>query len=150
MSPTPLRCAGSLALASLLLGLLTGCGGEPSGSESAGAIADPGRGAFESIALPAGNTVGAADPNALASALYGSAEPVEGNYTEEAVTLSNSGGRQVVLFTQRGLADDSLHGMRYRLVLVSQGGQWQLTQAGRQVTCWPGRGHEDWGTAPCL
>ncbi len=149
MSPTRLHCAGTLPLLSLILGLLTGCGGGPSGSESAGTATDPGRGAFESIALPAGDTVGA-DPKALARALYGSSEPVEGNYTEEAVTLSVSGNSHIMLFTQLGLADDSLRGMRYRLELVPQGGQWQLTRAGRQVTCWPGRGHEDWGTAPCL
>ena len=149
MSPTRLHGAGTLPLLSLILGLLTGCGGGPSGSESAGTVTDPGREAFESIALPAGNTVGA-DPQALARALYGSAEPVEGNYQEEAVTLSDSGDGQVVLFTQLGLADDSLRGLRYRLEFLAQGGEWKLTWAGRQVTCWPGRGHEDWGTAPCL
>ena len=149
MSPTRLHCAGTLPLLSLILGLLTGCGGGPSGSESAGTVTDPGRGAFESIVLPAGKTVGA-DPKALASALYGSAEPVEGNYTEEAVNLSDSEGGQIVLFTRLGLADDSLLGLRYRLEVLAQGGEWKLTWAGRQVTCWPERGHEDWSTTPCL
>jgi hypothetical protein len=92
-------------------------------------VTDPGRGAFESIALPAGNTVGA-DPQALARALYGSAEPVEGNYQEGAVTLSDSGDGQVLLFTQLGLADDLARGMRYRLEFLAQGGEWKLTGAG--------------------
>ena len=149
MSPTRPRSTVLLPIAALVVGLLTGCGAQPSGPGTVDAMPDPGRGAFESIALPTGDTVGA-DPKALARALYGSSEPVEGNYTEEAVTLAESENSHIVLFTQLGLADDSLRGMRYRLELVPQGGQWQLTWAGRQVTCWPGRGHEDWGTAPCL
>ena len=133
----------------LIFGLLAGCGGQPSGPESGSGVSDPGRGAFESVALPEANTLGA-DPKALARTLYGNAEPVEGNYSEEAVTLSDSGSEQVVLFTRLGLPDDSLRGLRYRLEFLRQGGQWQLAWAGRPVSCWPGRGHEDWGTAPCL
>ena len=148
-APVP-RFTSVLPVAALVVGLLTGCGARPNGSDSADAApaSDPGRRAFEAVALPDGDTVGA-DPQTLVRALYGSNEPVEGNYTEDAVTLSDSGDTQVVLFTQLGLPDDSVRGMRHRLELVRQGGQWQLTWAGRQVTCWPGRGHEDWGTAPC-
>lgn len=131
-----------------VLGLAAGCGGQPSGSESGSGVSDPGRRAFESVALPDGNTLGP-DTKALARSLYGSAEPVEGNYSEEVVKLSDSGIEQLVLFTRLDLPDDSLRGLRYRLEFMRQGGQWQLAWAGRQVSCWPGRGHEDWGIPPC-
>jgi hypothetical protein len=148
MSPTRPHFTYFLPIAALTVALLIGCGTQPNGSGTAGVMSDPGRGAFEAIALPDGKTVGA-DPQALARSLYGSTEPVEGNYSEETVTLIDSEGEQVVLFTRLGLADDSLRGMRYRLEFLRQDGQWQLAWAGRQVTCWPGRGHQDWGTAPC-
>jgi hypothetical protein len=150
MCPPVPRPTSILPIAALVVGLLTGCGAQPSGSDSANAASasDPGRGAFEAVPLPDGDTVGA-DPQTLVRTLYGSSEPVEGNYTEETVTLSDTGGTQVVLFTRLGLPDDSVRGIRHRLELVPKGAQWQLTWAGRQLTCWPGRGHEDWGTAPC-
>ena len=140
--------AGPLPIAVLLVGLLNGCGGEPRGPAWPAAMTDPGREAVEAIALPAGNITGAV-PQAVARTLFGSTEPVEGDYAEETLTLSDSGDTRVLLFTQLGLPDDSVRGMRHRLELRKQGAAWQLTWAGRQVTCWPGRGQEDWGTAPC-
>ena len=110
--------------------------------------ASPGRAGFESMPLPSAN-VSVADPLTLAQELYGATEPVEGNYSEEVETLSSSDQQQVLLFTRMGLLDDSVRGMRHRLELEPQGGLWQLTWTGRQVTCWPGRGHQDWGTEPC-
>jgi hypothetical protein len=144
----------SLSLAALMLAspvaLLSACGGPAatSGSGADGSGADPGRAAFESVTLPSDNTAGA-DPLTLAQELYGAREPVEGNYTEATETLSSSDQQQVLLFTQLGLLDDSVRGMRHRLEFEPEGGLWQLTWAGRQVTCWPGRGHQDWSTQPC-
>lgn len=149
MAPTRPFPVSLLPVGALLLGLLHACGGERDDAASSIVAADPGRDAFEAVALPDGETAGA-DPQALVHALYASSEPVEGHYSEEAVTLSDTGGAQVVLFTQLGLPDDSVRGTRYRLELLQQSGQWQVIWAGRQVSCWPGRGHEDWGTEPCV
>jgi hypothetical protein len=142
-----------LALA-VSLPLLFGCsvptgssGPDHSGSGESGS--DPGRTAFETIALPATGSVGG-DPQTLARDIYGTDEPVEGNYTEKVVKLAASADEQVVLFTRMGLPDDSVRGLRYRLEFASQGGEWGLVWAGRQAICWPGRGHEDWSAAPCL
>jgi hypothetical protein len=129
--------------------LLVGCDTPPETAQQEVLNADPGRAAFETVALPNGNLVGP-DPMALAQDLYGIREPVEGNYSEVPELLSETATRQVVLFTQVGLPDDSVRGQRHRLELVPQGDEWQLIWAGRQVQCWPGRGHQDWGTAPCL
>jgi len=126
----------------------TGSSG-PGHSGSGQSGSDPGRAAFETIALPATGSVGA-DPHAMARDIYGTDEPVEGDYTEEVVNLAASADEQVVLFTSMGLPDDSVRGLRYRLEFAPQGGEWGLIWAGRQRICWPGRGHEDWGTAPCL
>ncbi len=141
-----------LSFAALLLStpvlLLSACTGAFDPSGSAGSGADPGRAGFESVPLPSANLSGP-DPLALAQALYGASEPVEGDYSEEAQTLSSSDQQQVVLFTRIGLMDDSVRGMRHRLEFEPQGGQWQLTWAGRQVSCWPGRGHQDWSAQRC-
>jgi len=145
-------------LVHLLLGLslllLAGCE-EHSGTSGrgvpgwVGSGADPGRGAFEGIPLPKTDTDGG-DPGALAREIFGAREPVEGHYSEAVETLAASAEGQVVLFTQMDLPDDSLRGVRHRLEFTPQDGQWQLAWVGRQVLCRPGRGHEDWGTAPCL
>jgi hypothetical protein len=144
------RPRGALLQAGLLvascLGLLVaGCSAP---TDSTVLDADPGRAAFEHIPPPIGTTVGA-DPLALAQALYGISEPVEGNYSEQVELLSETATQQIVLFTQIGLPDDSVRSQRHRLEFEPQGSDWQLTWVGQQVQCWPGRGHEDWGTAPC-
>jgi hypothetical protein len=98
--------------------------------------------------LPATGTAGE-NPQAVARALYGATEPVEGNYSEKVVTLASTSARQVVLFTQLGIADDSMRGVRHRLEFLPHRGQWRLHWAGRQMACWPGRGHENWSTESC-
>ena len=117
-------------------------------SVSGGLGIDPGRAAFESIALPQTGTLGD-DPQVLAEEIYGTEDPVEDDYSEEVVTLISLDDEQVVQFSRMELPDDSVRGLRYRLEFVPQGEQWELTWVGQQVTCRPGRGHEDWGTAPC-
>lgn len=133
----------------LILLLLLGCDRSPGSPRSPGKeSADPGRDAFQEIPLPTGTALGD-DPEALARTLFGAGEPMEGNYSEAVETLTVSPDGRVVQLTRMGLPDDSVRGLRYRLELASQGDQWQLGWVGRQVRCWPGRGHEDWGVAPC-
>lgn len=150
MHPTPCplarRARPVLVLALLLL---AGCDHSPGTSGPAGAeSADAGRDAFQEIPLPAGASLGD-DPEALARTLFGAVEPMEGDYSEAVETLAASPDGRVVQFTRMGLPDDSVRGLRYRLELAPEGDQWQLGWVGRQVRCWPGRGHEDWGVAPC-
>lgn len=132
----------------LITVLLAGCAAPPEDAQSEALNADPGRAPFDPVPLPAGDSAGA-DPLAVAQDLFGMTEAVEGNYSESAELLSETDEQQVVLFTQVGLPDDSVRGQRHRLEFEPQGADWQLTWAGLQVQCWPGRGHEDWGTAPC-
>jgi hypothetical protein len=111
--------------------------------------ADPGRSAFEAVEPAVGDAVGQ-DPITLARSLYGVATPTEGHYTETVEELASKSEARIILITQVGLADDSVRGMRHRLEFEGQSGAWALVWVGRQVRCWPGRGHEEWGTDPCL
>ncbi len=129
--------------------LLAGCAGPPPDTAPVVLSTDPGRVPFVEVALPPGETSGP-DPLTLAPSLYGIGEPVEGNYAEVVELLSATADQQVVLFTQTDLPDDSVRSQRHRLEFAPSGGDWQLIWAGRQVQCWPGRGHQDWASGPCL
>ncbi|MCG6941914.1 MAG: hypothetical protein LJE69_11775 [Thiohalocapsa sp.] len=141
--PAQLLCASCLSAA-----LLAGCGATPENADDETLETDPGRAPFETVPLPGGNIVGA-DPMALAKSLYGDSDPKEGNYSQEPELLSETAMQQVVLFTQVDLPDDSVRSLRHRLEFKPQGSDWKLIWAGKQVQCWPGRGHENWSKEPC-
>ncbi|PSR17777.1 hypothetical protein C8255_10780 [filamentous cyanobacterium CCP3] len=105
------------------------------------------RSAYSEIPVPEG-AVGA-EPTDIALATFGSTEPGEGNFAEEAELIEQTDDQALVVLTQTGLADDSVNGMRYRLEFVPEGDQWRLDWAGRQVRCQQGRGSEDWTTDLC-
>lgn len=75
-------------------------------------------------------------------------EWVEGWEAEE--ILVETVGEGFILALLDGLADDSIRGERLVFVFERQGSGWGLRHAGRQVRCWPGRGHQDWTPEPCL
>jgi hypothetical protein len=53
--------------------------------------------------------------------------------------------------TNRGLPDDSVEAGRFRVRLAEQAdGTWRVTQARWSQKCWPGRGHQDFSTVPCV
>ncbi|PSN11090.1 hypothetical protein C7271_25065 [filamentous cyanobacterium CCP5] len=111
---------------------------------------DPGRSAYTEIDLPPDPVVAGDDPRLIAISVYGSREPVEGNYEETAELIETTPGEPVVLFTQTGLADDSVEGIRYRIEFVPEGDLWRINWVGRQTRCYPGRGPQDWSTELCL
>ncbi len=94
------------------------------------------------------------DPKAIALSAFGKTE-LEGGSRDVTVDYPQP-NLAVVIITQMGLADDSVRGIRYRAELMpttksSQAGkQWEIVWAGSQVTCQPGRGHQDWSTKLCL
>ena len=97
----------------------------------------------------------AADYNAASSpevAARAFAERYDGEAEDVTVEVLSEGDTEAVaLVTAAGLFDDSVRDERLRLLYARDGfGTWELAEAGRQVRCWPGRGHEDWGTEPCL
>ncbi|MBE9160603.1 hypothetical protein IQ265_27835 [Nodosilinea sp. LEGE 06152] len=105
------------------------------------------RSAYSEIPVPEG-AVGA-DPTEVALATFGSTEPGEGNFEEEAELVEQTDEQALVILTQTGLADDSVNGMRYYLEFVPEGDQWRLDWAGRQVRCQVDRGSQEWTTDLC-
>jgi hypothetical protein len=64
---------------------------------------------------------------------------------------TNAPGVATVVVTANGLADDSIHAIRYELRLAQQADQtWRLTSAAWSQQCQPNRGHQTFGTALCI
>lgn len=91
------------------------------------------------------------DPNAIALALFGMKEPIEGQFSEEITVLESEGFKRTLLLTQINLPDDSVKGMRYRLNFEfdQSQGKWQLVEVGRQFTCYRGESPDQWTTELC-
>ena len=89
-----------------------------------------------------------------ASTPEAAAEAIARRYERDEVdveVLERSAGEAVVLVTAYDLYDDSVRDERLRLLYRDNGvGTWELVDAGRQVRCQSGRGHEDWAGADCL
>ena len=100
--------------------------------------------------LPVSTSLIGSNPQAIAIAVFGVKEPIEGKF-RQTVELSPAGERRaIVILTQLGLPDDSVRGFRYRLEFRREGAsRWRMIWAGRQQTCWPGRGHQDWRGTSC-
>jgi hypothetical protein len=100
--------------------------------------------------LPASVDLVGADPEAIAVALFGNTEPVEGNFQEEIVSQLD-GEQAVVTITQLGLADDSVQGVRFRMKFDQLDAQtWELVWVGVQQTCYQGRGSQEWTKDVCV
>ena len=89
-----------------------------------------------------------------ASSPEAAAEAIARRYDAEETdveVLEEGAGEAVVLVTAYDLFDDSVRDERLRLLYRDNGvGTWELVDAGRQVRCQSGRGHEDWSGADCL
>lgn len=103
--------------------------------------------------LPPDKSLIGSDPKAIALAVFGQKEAVEGNFQETVTVTQPQPNLAIVVVTQLGLPDDSLRGLRYRLELQQEKtagqSQWRLVWAGRQHTCQPGRGPQTWTVKPC-
>ena len=64
--------------------------------------------------------------------------------------LGQTDREAVALVTAFGLPDDSIRDERLLLTYRPLGASWSLAEAGRQVRCQAGRGHQDWGPEACL
>ena len=99
-------------------------------------------------------TLTGTDPKLIAQSVFGSKEPIEGNFQEEVLVETRDTNLVIVTITQLGLPDDSVSGVRYRIEFASKKNSgdslWQMIWAGRQQTCQEGRGSSDWTTENCL
>ena len=67
----------------------------------------------------------------------------------EVDVLAESTYEATALVTLLDLRDDSIRDERLLLTYTPVGGSWELIDAGRQVRCHVGRGHQDWSAAAC-
>jgi hypothetical protein len=55
-----------------------------------------------------------------------------------------------VIITNEKLLDDSVMGVRYKLVLNrNENGSWFIERSGKAIKCWKGRGHANYSKEPC-
>jgi hypothetical protein len=100
------------------------------------------------------------DPEAIALAAFGTGDIAEGEGSPEQIVTVNTDtpDQVIVIVTQTGLLDDSVRGIQYRVDFApdtsdsnpSANGQWRMAWAGRQQTCYPGRGPQVWTTKLCI
>lgn len=88
------------------------------------------------------------DPEAMAQAMFGAQEAMEGSYSEGS-TAEIGNEQAVVIFTQENLPDDSVQAIRTRVEFLRVDGPWQMQWAGEQYRCREGRGQQDWGKKLC-
>ncbi|WP_265263509.1 hypothetical protein [Spirulina subsalsa] len=96
------------------------------------------------------------DPEAIATALFAipPAEISPESGQQEIIPLPGE-NPPVVIVEKTRLPDDSVSGIRYRLEFLPaptstpESPQWTLGWVGRQFTCWPGRGSQEWNNQLC-
>jgi hypothetical protein len=94
------------------------------------------------------------DPRAIALAAFGMKERPEGRF-KETVTVNTPNPKQSIVFlTQMNLPDDSVRGLTYRIEFEAVpnvgSSRWRMVWAGKQHTCWQGRGSQNWTTESCI
>lgn len=55
-----------------------------------------------------------------------------------------------VIFVQEGLPDDSIRGRKVIMTMKMNQKKWEVTNIKENFKCAQNRGHQDWGTEPCL
>jgi hypothetical protein len=142
----------SLVGAIALIGIASACTPQsPISDPESDAVSESveGRAAYSEVPLPPEDQRTGADPEQIALAAFGMADPGEGNFTQEVTVDEQTATDAVITLTQTGLLDDSMEGMRYRLEFAAADNQWEMLWAGNQVRCQPNRGSQEWSTDPC-
>jgi hypothetical protein len=69
---------------------------------------------------------------------------------ERTYSSTESPDTATVVITNEKLLDDSVMGVRYKLVLSkNETAAWIIGRAGKAVKCWEGRGHMDYSKEAC-
>ncbi len=55
-----------------------------------------------------------------------------------------------VIFVQEGLPDDSIRGRKVIMTMKMNHKKWEVVAIKENFKCAQNRGHQDWGTEPCL
>ncbi len=96
------------------------------------------------------------DPEAIATALFAlPPEEITSESGQQSIIPLPGENPPVVIVEKTSLPDDSVSGIRYRLEFLPvptstpDSPQWTLGWVGRQFTCWPGRGSQEWNNQLC-
>lgn len=89
-------------------------------------------------------------PKALAVQLFSNEEELEGRKSENISVAYLTRETAAIVHTVVGLADDSVGGIRHRIELKRTSNKWEIVWVGRQHSCYPGRGHQNWSSSPCV
>lgn len=92
---------------------------------------------------------GLGSPEAILAAYAPKDPEAEGNYSYTHTMTDVTGGRKEITLVEEGLMDDSMSGRKLIMTLAPDGAGWKVVALKETYKCWPGRGHEDWGAAPC-
>ncbi|AGA64805.1 hypothetical protein B488_08130 [Liberibacter crescens BT-1] len=68
---------------------------------------------------------------------------------KQVVSGGESPTAATVTIKESGLRDDSVQAERSIFKLVLRDGQWVIDSRINQRSCYPGRGHKNFSTAPC-
>ena len=108
------------------------------------------------IPLTSNNTLRGFKPEEIALKTFGlSQNPSSEATSKETInTVRDRQSNFVVSITQTELLDDSVKGIRYLIEFEPHDNslsnpQWQMTWAGQQFICQPGRGEQDWTKSYC-
>ena len=121
----------------------------PPQSSTPGEIEDLPQSAFRFRELPGGDLV-TYDPLLFTQDRFGPWEPTGSNYGQDLQVIVGTPEQRVILYSQWGLSDDSVAGIRTRLdFMPASEDQWELVWVGQQFICHPGRGQQDWAMDLC-
>jgi Immunoglobulin-like domain of bacterial spore germination len=86
---------------------------------------------------------------AVSTAFYFAVGPVDDEFPQRFEITNPAPG--VFEVTGWGSADDSVEAGRFLVRVAEQAdGTWRVTSATWSQKCWPGRGHQDFSTVPCI
>lgn len=85
---------------------------------------------------------------ALVKTTWGDCPPLECSQVVASVT--KQGSIIYVTATYEGLRDDSQSAERKTAVATYGSGKWTLGEVTVTQQCWPGRGHQDYSSEPCI
>ncbi|NJK82471.1 MAG: hypothetical protein HC912_00255 [Saprospiraceae bacterium] len=66
------------------------------------------------------------------------------------ITEQKQGRKRQIIFTQEGLPDDSIRGRKVVMMMQKNKNHWEVLSIKENFKCAQQRGHQEWGTTPCL
>lgn len=79
-----------------------------------------------------------------------SSEKIVGEYGSCSIDISKTDSKWIITAIYDGLYDDSIKAIKIRATVTYQDKQWFKRDVSKTQQCWPGRGHQDFSSKPCL